>query len=489
MPETNEEYNARVDAHIAAMAVQSGINVGPDTSGMAGPLPSEEQFNAHVFAVVLKEHALPSVGKESTLDVELKVRVNELLVLKRGLNESRTKEAALPQPLWAHSGRLAKALLKPMQPFTLKALDFKGRHADFLSELFPEDFWTMEGKAATARNICLQHALHTVLFHVASADEGWGRQVPSARSLEKGMVWISPPGFSYPDGALAGCGNPLFAETVPLLEFLSEKCDPSDSVGPAATREGLNALKAGWAARCAADRVKVTRETPPPPPRPSHPHLHMQATEEATERAEHEAAILVQMASKLAVAEPALQKALSAAGEAEAECLEVLQGLLFSRLPRAFEAQLHYTLKPIEGGGALQELSFDADEMPSEAEVERHLRAHMLMLIASLPSVPILAYSGIAFDLLKRWRSYMQCRTIFKRCQLLWRLYGSVDVEMATGVECLERLSIKVKEDLLPSTDDGVFGNRLKYGGSGQKVGVLQYSGYLLTLCSGELTV
>ena len=215
----------------------------------------------------------------------------------------------------------------------------------------------------------------------------------------------------------------------------------------------------------------------------------MQATEEATERAEHEAAILVQMASKLAVAEPALQKALSAAGEAEAECLEVLQGLLFSRLPGAFEAQSHYTLKPIEGGGALQELSFDADEMPSEAEVERHLRAHMLILIASLPSVPILAYSGIAFDLLKRWRSYMQCRTIFKRCQLLWRLYGSVDVEMATGVECLERLSIKVKEDLLPSTDDGVFGNRLKYGGSGQKVGVLQYSGYLLTLCSGELTV
>ena len=50
-PETNEEYNARVDAHIAALAEQSGINVGPDTSAMAGPLPSEEQFNAHVLAV------------------------------------------------------------------------------------------------------------------------------------------------------------------------------------------------------------------------------------------------------------------------------------------------------------------------------------------------------------------------------------------------------------------------------------------------------
>ena len=62
------------------MAEQSGINVGPDTSGMAGPLPSEEQFNAHVLAVARKEHALPSVGKESTLDVELKVRVDELFI-------------------------------------------------------------------------------------------------------------------------------------------------------------------------------------------------------------------------------------------------------------------------------------------------------------------------------------------------------------------------------------------------------------------------
>jgi len=357
-PETNEEYNARVDAFIAALAEQSGINVGPDTSAMAGPLPSEEQFNAHVLAVARKEHALPSVGKESTLDPELKVRVDELLVLKRVLNESRTKEAAQALPLWTHAGRLTKALLKPLQVGTLKALAFKGKHSDFLSELFPEDFWTT--KPATAHTIALQHALHTVLLHVASADEGWGGQVPSAAALEKGMVWVSSPGFSYPDGALAGCRYAVFAETIPLLEFLSEKCDPSDSVGPAATREGLNALRAGWAARCAADRVKVTRETPPPPPRPSHPHLHMQSTEEATERAEHEAAILVQMASKLAVAEPALQKALRAAGEAEAECLEVLQGLRFSRLPGAFEAQSHYTLKPIEGGGGVQELSFDA---------------------------------------------------------------------------------------------------------------------------------
>jgi hypothetical protein len=62
-----------VDAHIAALALQSGINVGADTGAMAGALPSEDQFNAHVLGLVRKESALPSIGEEypkgSTLDV------------------------------------------------------------------------------------------------------------------------------------------------------------------------------------------------------------------------------------------------------------------------------------------------------------------------------------------------------------------------------------------------------------------------------------
>ena len=190
---------------------------------------------------------------------------------------------------------------------------------------------------------------------------------------------------------------------------------------------------------------------------------------------------------KYKLAEPRLQRALTAASAEEGEMLEFLEGLGLQRLPTPFDPQSHYVSKPIED--AAPQLSFDASDMPSEAEVERLLTLQLQQIVSLLPAKPILAYSGIGCDLVRRWQSYMQCRTIFKRCHLLWRLYGEDSNDMETGVELLERLSIKVKDAVLPKTDDAVFGNKLKYGGTGQKQDVLQYDGYLLTLCRGELSI
>ena len=204
-------------------------------------------------------------------------------------------------------------------------------------------------------------------------------------------------------------------------------------------------------------------------------------------RAEHEVRMLKLLNDKYKLAEPVLQRARAAACAEEGQMLEYLEGLGLQRLPTPFDPHSHYVSKPIED--AAPQLSFDASDMPPEAGVERALTAQLVLIVRLLPAKPILAYSGIGCDLLRRWQSYMQCRTIFKRCHLLWRLYGNDSDDMETGVELLERLSIKVKDTVLPKTDDAVFGNKLKFGGSGQKKDVLQYDGYLLTLCQGELCI
>ena len=204
-------------------------------------------------------------------------------------------------------------------------------------------------------------------------------------------------------------------------------------------------------------------------------------------RAEHEVRMLQLLKDNYKLAEPVLQRALAAARAEEGEMLVFLEGLGLQRLPTPFDPQSHYESKPIED--AVPQLSFTAEDMPSEAEVERVLTLQLVRIVSLLPAKPILAYSGIGCDLVRRWQSYMQCRTIFKRCHLLWRLYGNDSDDMETGVELLERLSIKVKDTVLPKTDDAVFGNKLKFGGSGQKKDVLQYDGYLLTLCQGELCI
>ena len=51
----------------------------------------------------------------------------------------------------------------------------------------------------------------------------------------------------------------------------------------------------------------------------------------------------------------------------------------------------------------------------------------------------------------------------------------------------LEQAAIKIKEAQLPGTNDKVFGNKVKHGGSGQAKGALEGTGYLLVLCRGEL--
>ena len=139
----------------------------------------------------------------------------------------------------------------------------------------------------------------------------------------------------------------------------------------------------------------------------------------------------------------------------------------------------------------LVKLEFDASAMPTSLnEIDEQL-GRQLTLLRSQYATVVVAYTGIALSLRKRWMTYRQCRTLFKRMQLWWRVYGSVSLEVTNAVALLEAAAIRVKTRDLPNTDDLVFGNKVKEGGSGMSLSedVFQYDGYLLTLCQGELTV
>jgi hypothetical protein len=161
------------------------------------------------------------------------------------------------------------------------------------------------------------------------------------------------------------------------------------------------------------------------------------------------------------------------------------EGLGASSLPPQFSADDYYVEKPVEH---LLMLRFDAASMPAgDAEVEQMLEQQLRVLISVLGKRVVLAYTGIAWNARQRWQTYRQCRTLFRRMQLWWCVAGSDEVQVGAAITRLEASSIKAKDTVLSKTDDKVFGNRVKHGGSGKAPGVLHYQGYILTLCQGEI--
>lgn len=155
-------------------------------------------------------------------------------------------------------------------------------------------------------------------------------------------------------------------------------------------------------------------------------------------------------------------------------------------LPTQHIASDYYSQTPMVHTIGLVE--FKAATMPDDVLIEQQLAEHLRMLISMHGlQVLLIAYTGIAWCPKKRWQTYRQCRTIFRRMFLWWHVVGGEKVEVAAAVKRLEAASIKVKEELLPKTNDKVFGNKVKFGGSGQSSEVLECTGYLLTLCRGEL--
>jgi len=108
---------------------------------------------------------------------------------------------------------------------------------------------------------------------------------------------------------------------------------------------------------------------------------------------------------------------------------------------------------------------FAAGNMPSPAEIDRRLKAQ-LQSGPYNPERVLLAYTGIAFVLNRRWASYRQGRSVFKRMLAWWGVAGANPEQLASAVTLLEEAAMRVKNDVLPHTNDGVFGNRTETGGA-----------------------
>ena len=89
----------------------------------------------------------------------------------------------------------------------------------------------------------------------------------------------------------------------------------------------------------------------------------------------------------------------------------------------------------------------------------------MMLKYSSTLQLRCIAYTGIAYVLARRWASYRQGRSIFKRMLAWWAVAGDNPTEVATAVATLEECAMRVKNKVLTHTNDGVFGNRTAAGG------------------------
>ena len=209
-----------------------------------------------------------------------------------------------------------------------------------------------------------------------------------------------------------------------------------------------------------------------------------QGLQMATEMQEEKAELLRGLSAHIKMNEAELRAACERTYNLEVAVKEGLESVGHT-LPAELSASDYYTEIPI-----VHQLmpKFNAATMPADDAIEQQLAAHARRIISTHGLLKVLlAYAGIAWCAKKRWQTYRQCRTIFRRMHLWWHVVGGDKVEVAAAVKRLEAASIKVKEALLPKTNDKVFGNKVKHGGSGQSGEVLECTGYLLTLCSGEL--
>ena len=82
-------------------------------------------------------------------------------------------------------------------------------------------------------------------------------------------------------------------------------------------------------------------------------------------------------------------------------------------------------------------------------------------------------FASCSVRLTKRWATYRQSRTIYRRMLPWWVVKGNDARRLARAVKVLEECSMRVKDQLLGHTDDGVFGNRTKRGGAPPRISCL----------------
>ena len=89
-------------------------------------------------------------------------------------------------------------------------------------------------------------------------------------------------------------------------------------------------------------------------------------------------------------------------------------GLQSRALPSQFDASEYYTELPITSPLVVE---FRAECMPSDQDIEEQLAQHLRRIVSAQhgTGAVLLAYTGIAWSAKKRWMTYQQCRTIFRR--------------------------------------------------------------------------
>ena len=251
--------DVEVARHIAMLAKVNQVDMNEATDG---PLPTEEEIDEH--ALELAAARLSTNQAEPSADANLAAQMAECKELTRRLAECYAQDAerlkAQPMPLWAEGCRgLTMALFHPLSSRQLEELDFSGWE-NFPEHLLPKNLWDgLHHKIVN--NNKWAYALAALLAYICAASGGEKIKLPSAAQLQTGMKWNAPPDSYYPHGALVGRA-PAFMAQIPLLKHLATKCNPG-KVGPATTKQGLQALVVSWKASLEEAKAEVSVETPP----------------------------------------------------------------------------------------------------------------------------------------------------------------------------------------------------------------------------------
>ena len=230
-----------------------------------------------------------------------------------------------------------------------------------------------------------------------------------------------------------------------MMQYLAAQLE-----GAVASDAGLDAVKAGWEVCRAA--VQLERDT------------------HAAELVRDRTILLKALQPLMKSANEDLAEELKALFEAEADIFEAIR---LGRLQMPGGVLPRGTLAQAGGVAAYYEPVaspagvpwFAAGNMPSPGEIDRRLKAQ-LQSGPYNPERVLLAYTGIAFVLNRRWASYRQGRSVFKRMLAWWGVTGANPEQLASAVTLLEEAAMRVKNDVLPHTNDGVFGNRTETGGA-----------------------
>jgi len=235
------------------------------------------------------------------------------------------------------------------------------------------------------------------------------------------------------------------AEHKAMMQYLAAQLE-----GAVASDAGLDAVTAGWEARRAATQLE----------------RDMHAAELVRDRT----SLLKALQPLMKSASEDLTEELKALFNAEAEVSVARrlgrQQMPGGVLPTSALAQAGGVAAYYEPVTSPPDVPwFAAGDMPSPGEIDRRLK-EQLQTEPYNPEQVLLAYTGIAFVLNHRWASYRQGRSVFKRMLAWWGVTGANPEQVASAVTLLEEAAMRVKNDVLPHTKDGVFGNRTETGGA-----------------------